>query len=394
MKRRVTTKPAIRIGLLFSLTGPYATICRSMAAGARLAIEELAVDPAMPFRLEPVALDPGGQTQAYADAARRLLVDERITHVVGCYTSSSRKEVLPLFEKHDALLWYPSHYEGFESSENVVYTGAAPNQHIIPLVEYLLRAVGRRCWCIGSNYIWAWENNKIMREAILGAGGTVMAERYVPVGETDLEPIVTQILDARPDFVFNTLIGDSAYAFFRSLRRLARARGIDQPKAIPVASCSLAEPELVEIGPEAADGHLSSSVYFEAVETTSNGAFIRAFKRRFPELGPTSADAEASYVTVHLLGRALRDADGSSVEAVLRAVTTITFDAPQGPVRIEPANRHAHLTPRIGLSTATGGFRVIYEAPGPVPPDPYLVWHEPREVAQPRRQSPSLRVVR
>lgn len=97
---------------------------------------------------------------------------------------------------------------------------------------------------------------------------------------------------------------------------------------------------------------------------------------------------------MHLLGRALRDADGSSVEAVLRAVTTTTFDAPQGPVRIEPANRHAHLTPRIGLSTATAGFRVIYEAPRPVPPDPYLVWHEPRVLAQPRRPSPSLRVVR
>lgn len=390
----MTTKPAIRIGLLFSLTGPYATICRSMAAGARLAIEEVEADPALPFRFEPVGLDPRGQTAAYAEAARRLLVDERISHVVGCYTSSSRKEVLPLFEKHDALLWYPSHYEGFESSENVVYTGAAPNQHIIPLVEYLLRAVGRRCWCIGSNYIWAWENNKIMREAILGAGGTVMAERYVPVGETELEPIVAQILDARPDFVFNTLIGDSAYAFFRTFRRVARARGIDQPREIPVASCSLAEPELVEIGPEAADGHLSSSVYFESVATPANRAFVLAFKRRFPELGPTSADAEASYVTVHLLARALRDAAAPSVDAVLRAVATTTFDAPQGAVRIEPANRHAHLTPRIGLSTAAGGFRVIYESPRPVAPDPYLVWHEPRELAQPRRQPPSLRIVR
>lgn len=334
----MTTKPAIRIGLLVSLTGSYATIGRSMAAGARLAIEAVAADPTMPFRLEPVALDPGGQTAAYADAARWLLVEQRVNHVVGCYTSSSRKEVLPLFEKHDALLWYPSHYEGFESSENVIYTGAAPNQHIIPLVEYLLRAVGRRCWCIGSNYVWAWENNKIMREAILGAGGAVVAERYVPVGETDLEPIVTQILDARPDFVFNTLIGESAYAFFRLFRHLARARGIDQRREMPVASCSLAEPELVEIGPDAADGHLSSSVYFESLATPANRSFVAAFKRRFPALGPTSADAEASYVTVHLLARALRAAGDTSVEAVLRAVATTTFDAPQGPAR-RPAMR-------------------------------------------------------
>ena len=109
-----------------------------------------------------------------------------LVHVVGCYTSSSRKEVLPLFEKHDGLLWYPSHYEGFESSDNVVYTGAAPNQHIVPLAEHLLRHYGTSAYCLGSNYIWAWENNKIMREAVQSAGGTVLAERYVPVGETRL----------------------------------------------------------------------------------------------------------------------------------------------------------------------------------------------------------------
>ena len=96
-----------------------------------------------------------------------MLAEQGLVHVVGCYTSSSRKEVLPLFEKHDGLLWYPSHYEGFESSDNVVYTGAAPNQHIVPLAEHLLRHYGTSAYCLGSNYIWAWENNKIMREAVL-----------------------------------------------------------------------------------------------------------------------------------------------------------------------------------------------------------------------------------
>ena len=126
-----------------------------------------------------------------------MLVEQGLVHVVGCYTSSSRKEVLPLFEKHDGLLWYPSHYEGFESSDNVVYTVRHPNQHIVPLAEHLLRHYGTSAYCLGSNYIWAWENNKIMREAVLAAGGTVLAERYVPVGELDLDGIVRQILDCR-----------------------------------------------------------------------------------------------------------------------------------------------------------------------------------------------------
>jgi ABC-type branched-subunit amino acid transport system substrate-binding protein len=370
----------IRIGLLFSSSGPYATISRTMLNGARLAIDEVNADPAFPFTLEAVAADPGGRNAEYAAAAQHFLGTERLVHVVGCYTSSSRKEVLPLFEKHDALLWYPSHYEGFESSENVVYTGAAPNQHIVPLAEHLLRHHGRTAYCVGSNYIWAWENNKIMREAVQAAGGQVLAERYFPVGETDFAAVIRQILDARPDFVFNTLIGVSAYAFFRAFRAAALAR----------ASCSLAEPELVEIGPEACAGHLSSSVYFESLDTPANRAFVAAYRRRFPEAGPTSADVESSYVAVHLLARAIRRAGTPGMAEVRAALPHVAMEAPQGRVLVDGDNRHCHLTPRIGVSTEEGGFGVIYEAPGPVRPDPYLVWHEFRTEAR----APSLRLVR
>lgn len=380
----------IRIGLLFSSTGPYATIARTMLNGARLAIDEVNADPAFPFTLAAATADPGGRNAEYAAAAQQFLGAERLVHVVGCYTSSSRKEVLPLFEKHDALLWYPSHYEGFESSENVVYTGAAPNQHIVPLAEHLLRHHGRTAYCVGSNYIWAWENNKIMREAVQAAGGQVLAERYFPVGETDFAAVIRQILDARPGFVFNTLIGVSAYAFFRAFRAAALARGIDQPRAVPVASCSLAEPELVEIGPEACAGHLSSSVYFESLDTPANRAFVAAYRRRFPEAGPTSADVESSYVAVHLLARAIRRAGTPAMAAVRAALPHVAMEAPQGRVLVDGDNRHCHLTPRIGVSTEAGGFGVIYEAPGPVRPDPYLVWHEFRTEAR----APSLRLVR
>src|SRR5690606_10374037 len=264
---RVSQREVVKIGLLFSVTGPYRTIGRAMRNGALLAAEEINREPASPFGCATVGCDPAGDDRAYAVAARRMLADDGVVHVVGCYPSASRKEVLPFFEKHDGLLWYPSHYEGFESSEHVVYTGAAPNQHIVPLADYLLERCGVTAYFVGSNYIWAWENNKIMREAVQGAGGQVVAERYLPVGETDFGGIIRQILDSRPSFVFNTLIGDSAYAFFRAFRAAAAAQGIDQASAMPVASCSLAEPELVEIGAEAAAGHISSSVYFESVQT-------------------------------------------------------------------------------------------------------------------------------
>jgi len=384
-----------KVGLLFSVTGPYAAVGRVMLNGALLAIDEINGSEAFPFALEPVVADPAGLNASYASMAKAMLTDESLIHVVGCYTSSSRKEVLPYFEKYDGLLWYPSHYEGFESSDNIVYTGASPNQHIIPLVEFLLKRHGNVAYFIGSNYIWAWENNKIMREAVLAAGGTVLAERYVPVGETDLESVITQIVDCRPDFIFNTLIGDSAYAFFRALRSAARSAGIDQPRTMPVASCSLSEPELREIGPEACDGHISSSVYFQSIDSPANRAFIQAYRARFPDQAVTSADAESSYIAVHLLARALRRAGSEEMTAVRAALAHVALDAPQGRVHIDSDNRHCYLTPRIGVSNRSGGFDIIYEATQPVKPDPYLVWDDARtdRLSRPANGGGKLRLV-
>jgi ABC-type branched-subunit amino acid transport system substrate-binding protein len=388
----MTKQDVIRIGLLFSTTGPYATIGRAMSNGSLLAIHEVNASEAFPFVLEPVIANPDGRNANYAEMACSMLASERLVHVVGCYTSSSRKEVLPYFEKYDGLLWYPSHYEGFESSEHVVYTGAAPNQHIIPLAEYLLRTFGSRAYCVGSNYIWAWENNKIMREVVQSAGGIVLAERYFPVGETDFAAVIEQIIDAQPNFMFNTLIGVSAYAFFRAFRRAAEQRGIDQPRVLPIASCSLSEPELVEIGQDACAGHVSSSVYFESIETRANKAFVSSYKRSFPQAGPTSADAEASYLAVHLLALAIRRARTADPLAVRAALPNVAITAPQGEVHVDRDNRHCYLTPRIGVSNAAGGFDIIYEAARPLKPDPYLVWHEPK--AAPALRPPALKVVK
>ncbi len=360
-----------------------------MLNGALLAVEEVNA-AAAGVALGPTIVDPEGEIAAYAAGAERLL-RSGIRHVVGCYTSSSRKEIIPIFEKMDGLLWYPSHYEGFETSGNVVYTGASPNQHILPLVKHLLAQGGRTAFCVGANYIWAWENNRILREALALAGGRVAAERYFAVGETEFDQVIDAILEVRPDFVFNTLIGVSAYQFFRDFRRACLARGIDQPKTMPVASCSLAEPELEAIGPEALDGHLSCSVYFSSVGGERNQAFTAAYAARFPD-GPTpSADTEASYIAVHLLARALARAGSEDVAAVRRAACEVSFAAPQGPVRLDETTLHACLTPRIGVSTAQARFAIVAQAAEPVAPDPYLVRSAPRVVPVDRR--PALRVV-
>ena len=379
-----------RIGVLLSDTGPYGTVSRSMRNGAMLAFEEIRQSGGLDISLEPVAADPAGEPARYPELSAALL-GHGIRHVVGCYTSSSRKDVIPHFEKHDALLWYPSHYEGFESSNNVIYSGAAPNQHIIPLIQYLLNNVGKRAYCVGSNYIWAWENNRILREGLTSSGGTVLGERYLAVGETDHQKVIRAILEARPDFVFNTLIGTSAYTFFRDLRAACKDIGLDQSSAIPIASCSLSEPELLEIGPDAMDGHLSSSVYFSRIASRANQQFVAAYRKMFPGGPSVSADAEAAYIAVRLLAAAIAQAGTDDVNAVRQAVALQRLEAPQGSVHIDGQTNHAYLTPRIGRSNAAGEFDVVYAASQPVRPDPYLVQTTPRYAAAP--QQAKLRLV-
>ncbi|MEC5293372.1 transporter substrate-binding domain-containing protein [Aurantimonas sp. C2-6-R+9] len=378
------------IGILFSATGSYGTVGRTMLNGALMACAEVNADPHSPVRLDPLVIDPGCELSAYA-AGVKTMFDRGIRQVVGCYTSSSRKEVIPIFEKCDALLWYPTHYEGFESSANVVYTGTAPNHHLSPLIDYLVSRFGRRAFCIGSNYIWGWESNRVLREDITQRGGTVLAERYLALGDTDFRSVIGAIFDSGPDFVFNALVGRSAYAFFREFRAACTARGIDQKSRYPIASCNLSEPELSEIGPDAIDGHLSSSVYFSSIDTPTNRAFVAGYNRMFPAGPAVSAEAEAAYIATKFLAVALVEAGTDELQNVKAAVQSKAFDAPQGRVTIDPETMHAYLTPRIGRSRRDGQFDILVEAEQPVRPDPYLVRASPSHEAVARR--PNLRVV-
>lgn len=366
-------KTPVPLGLMFSQEGPYAAVGITMFRGAQLAVREIAADPAYDFGFAVHTAEPCGRNDGYVTGAQALLAVPGLTHVVGCYTSSSRKEVLPVFEKMDAVLWYPSHYEGFETSENIVYTGAAPNQHVVPLTHYILSEGGRRAFMVGSNYIWAWENNRIMREILGRNGAQVLGERYLPIDEVDVDEIIGLILRHRPDFIFSTLIGQSAYSFIRRLRRKCSQAGLDQPRDLPVLSCSLAEFELPLIG-DACDGHISSSVYFSSVRSEANDRFLAAWGQSYPGAGPTSADAEASYIAVHMLARAIRRAGSAEPDAVLAALNTISFEAPQGLVQIDAENRHCFLWPRIGRSRADGTFEILHSSSKLVRPDPYLVW--------------------
>ena len=319
-----------------------------------------------------------------------MLAEQGLVHVVGCYTSSSRKEVLPLFEKHDGLLWYPSHYEGFESSDNVVYTGAAPNQHIVPLAEHLLRRYGTSAYCLGSNYIWAWENNKIMREAVQSAGGAVLAERYVPVGELDFDGIIREILDCRPSFIFNTLIGDSAYTFFRPFGARGRARN----RPAPHHAGRELQPRRARTGRIGARSRRRPFELKRLLRKHRHARqpnFIQAYRAR-SRTGPDISRCRSLLprgATAGARRPACRHCRDTAVGGPCHTCTSSATGA--GAISIATIATATSLL-ELGSRPLSSAFEVIYEAPAPVKPDPYLVWQDVRIESRPQRR-PNLRLV-
>jgi ABC-type branched-subunit amino acid transport system substrate-binding protein len=362
------TKPSIPLGLVFSRSGPYAMMAREMEKSALMAVDEVNASGEFDFTFAPHLRDPGGVVAAYHGACDELIREENVEHIVGCYTSASRKQVIPIVERTERLLWHPARYEGFESSDNVIYVGAAPNHTVVPLVRHMLDQIASDVFCAGSNYVWTWESNRVLREIVTSAGGRILAERLLELGETALDHIVSEIIERRPPAVFNTLVGESSYAFMRALHAASQ----DARLSIPVLSCSLCEPELKMIGPAASVGCISSSAYFESIETDENRAFVTRWKARHGTESNPSVDGQSTYVCVMLLARAIRRAGTTEIAAVRRAAANHRYDSPQGPVWVDPANNHCFLTPRLARSVQGSQFEIFWEADAPERPDPYL----------------------
>ena len=359
-----------RVGVLFSRSGVTAVSESEHFFGTVLAIEEInQAGGVLGRQLEPVVLDPKSDPTLYRSCAEQLLLDEGVSVIFGCSTSSSRKAVLPVIERCNGLLWYCSLYEGFEFSPNVIYTGAAPNQNSLQLAAYLLREGYKRWHLIGSDYIYPRESNRIMRDVVEQHGGAITAEMYFPteVNTGELGRAVQAIKSAQPDVVFSTLVGRPGREFYRLYREL----GID-PAKIPIASLTMAEGELAAIDPRLCQGHLTSATYFGSIDSPANRKFVEAFRMRFGSTTPVSLWSEGAYSQVHLFARALEQAATLDTEKLVQAALTVEFAAPSGLLRLDADNQHAWLRPRIGRVKAEGGFEIIWDSNTTVKPDPYL----------------------
>lgn len=339
----------VEIGLLFSRSGGYRLIAEACRAGALRAIDDVNADPSPGVTFVPVERDPGGEVDAYAPLCADILATSGARHIIGCVTSWSRKEVIPVLERLGGFLWYPCPYEGFEASSQVVYAHACPNQHLVPLLRWVIPRHGRRGYLTGSNYIWGWEVNRVARDLILEAGGEVLGERYLPIGDTDVGRMVEEIRATRPHFVLNNLIGASSYEFMRALRRLAEEDARFAPDRCPVLSCNLTECELPALG-EAAEGLVSAGPYF------------RDGGERFGSSFEAAAHASVRSLAARMARAGAADLDG------------LLGEPDGGVLAIDPATHHATL-PVLIAQVEGGAFRMRerWEA---VAPDPYLARRE------------------
>lgn len=358
-----------KVGVLFSRSGVAGLTETEHFLGTALAVEEINGAGGVRGRpIEPVCLDPAGDPQAYRALARRLLADEGVGVIFGCSLSASRKAVLPLVERHDGLLWYPSIYEGFEYSESVLYTGATLNQSVFPLADHLLRRHGPRIFIVGSDYIYPRESNRVMRDLVESRGGSVVGERYVALDpDSDaLRALVAEIKRFAPDAVFSTVVGRGA----QQLYRLYAEAGIDRARH-PIASLTMAEGEIAAIGPHLCDGHILAGTYFGSLVGDHNRRFASAFRARFGDR-PTSMWSETAYAQVHLFARALTQAGTLDPRRLGEAALRSGFAAPEGDLVFDAENRHLWLTPGIGVARPDGQFDVVWRADAPVRPDPWL----------------------
>ncbi|WP_088318505.1 urea ABC transporter substrate-binding protein [Kineosporia sp. R_H_3] len=363
-----TTGGTVKVGLLNSLSGTMAISEVTVRDSLLLAVEQInASGGVLGKKIEPVSEDGASDWPTFAEKAQKLISVDKVAATFGGWTSASRKQMLPVFEKNKALLFYPVQYEGLEASPYIFYTGATTNQQIIPALDYLKGEGKKTLFLVGSDYVFPRTANKEIRAYAEANGMTVVDEQYKPLGNTEFSAIVDKIKSSKPDAVFNTLNGDSNVAFWKQYKSVGL-----EAATTPVMSVSIAEEEAKAIGPQYLSGQLVAWNYYMTTDTPKNKEFVAAYKAKYGEDKPTSDPMEAAYVSVFLWKAMVEKAGSFDVEKVKAAADGITFDAPEGLVTVDGSNQHIAKTARIGKIGDDGTITEVWNSGKPIEPDPFL----------------------
>lgn len=375
----------IKVGVLHSLSGTMAISETVLKDTVLMAIDEInAKGGVLGKKLEPVVVDPASNWPLFAEKTKQLITQDKVAVIFGCWTSVSRKSVLPVVEEANGLLFYPVQYEGEELSKNVFYTGAAPNQQAIPAVEYLMSKDGgsaKRWVLLGTDYVYPRTTNKILR-AFLKAKGVADAdimEEYTPFGHSDYQTIIANIKKfssaGKKTAVVSTINGDSNVPFYKELGNAGLSA-----KDVPVVAFSVGEEELRGVDTKPLVGHLAAWNYFMSVKSPANTEFTKkwaayAKAKNIPghkDKPLTNDPMEATYIGINMWAQAVAKAKSTDTDKVVAAMAGQTFKAPGGfTSTMDKENHHLHKPVFIGEVKADGQFNVVWKTPGPVVADPW-----------------------
>jgi urea transport system substrate-binding protein len=362
----VNAAEPVKVGILHSLTGTVAIAEAHVVDAEKLAIDEInAAGGVMGRPIQPVVEDGASDWPTFAEKAQKLLEGDKVSTVFGCYTSASRKAVLPVFERYKGLLYYPTYYEGLEMSKNIMYTGQEATQSVIPAVNWLAKNKGKKFYLVGSDYIWPRTTNRIAHPTIAKAGGSVVGEDYFPLGTVEFSSVINKIKAAKPDIILSTIVGGSNVAFFKQLNSVG-ITGKNQA----IMALAVTEEEAIGIGRENITGVLSCMGYFQSVENPQNKKFVAAFKARYGQDRVVGDTMEAGYLSVYMWKLAAEKAKSFDVEKVVAASSNLAWDAPEGAIKFHASNHHLWKHARIGEFQPDGQVHILYESPL-IEPNPF-----------------------
>ncbi|MGU3284711.1 urea ABC transporter substrate-binding protein [Methylobacterium mesophilicum] len=363
------TDSEVTVGILHSITGTMSISETGPSQGEKLAIQQInEAGGILGRKIKVIQEDGASDWPTFAEKAKKLLVNDHCAAVFGCFTSASRKAVLPVFEQYNGLLYYPTFYEGLEQSKNVFYTGQEATQQILAGLDWVNKEKGGDSFFfIGSDYIWPRTSNKIARRHIETAlKGKVVGEEYFPLGHTQFNSVINKIKLTKPKVIFATIVGGSNVAFYKQLK----AAGIDLSKQVLI-TLSVTEDEVDGIGGENIAGAYSCMKYFASIQNDQNKAFVAAFKKMWGEKTVIGDVTQAAYLGPFLWKMACEKAGSFDVDKVVSASPGLEFkNAPEGYVKIDE-NHHLWSKTRVGKAKSDGQFEIVYVSPDLIKPDPF-----------------------
>lgn len=357
----------VKIGLLHSLSGTIAIAEASLVDAEKLAVEEInATGGVLGRKIEVVVEDGASENPVFAEKARKLIERDKVAAIMGCYTSASRKAVLPALNQGKGLLYYPTYYEGQEQDARVIYPSQEATQSVIAAINWMAREKGKTFFLVGSDYIYPRTCNKIAKPTITKAGGKVLGEEYAPLGHTEFSSIINKIKAAKPDCIYSTVVGGSNVAFFKQLR----AAGLDGNKQV-LLSTVVSENEIEGIGKDNALGYYACMGYFQSLKNAANERFVKAFKAKYGQERVIGDPMEVAYNSVYLWKLAVEKAKSFDPDKVIAASSGIELNAPEGKIKIHASNHHVWKKVRIGRARADGQFDIVWESPSEIEPNPF-----------------------